>query len=303
MNVRVRGIYRLHFRTLEQFGFAASFLLSMIWLSVLLARQVTTPLTNLAIATERASFRDEHISLNENAPEEIRRVIEAFNTMHARLRRYLGDRSRMLAAVSHDLRTPLTRFRLRLESNHVSSELKKSLQDIASMEAMLGAALAFIRDEQSDKTLEHIDLAELLQMLCDAAIDNGSEARYTGPNHLKFFCCPSLLSRAFGNLIDNAIKFAGAVHVNLSVFCSEFVEIKIEDNGPGISASEKIRVFEPFYRIDDARSGDKSGFGLGLTVARTLILEHGGEIELFDRNSQGLVVRVRLPRLTSGQEH
>jgi signal transduction histidine kinase len=302
VSVRVHGIYRWHFRSLEQIGFAVSFFLSMIWLSFWFSRQVTTPLTNLAIATERAGLKFEAMSPPDDAPEEIRRIILAFNSMHARLGVYLVDRARMLAAISHDLRTPLTRLRLRLESNQVVAERKKSLQDVAMMESMLGAALAFIRDEQADKTLEHIDFAELLQMLCDEVSDNGAEASYTGPAHLKFLCCPQNLSRAFGNLVDNAIKFTGSVHINMSVLCSKFVEITIEDNGPGIPTSEKIKVFEPFYRIDDARCGEKGGFGLGLAVARTLILEHGGEIELRDGDPQGLVVRVRLPRLTDGQE-
>jgi len=199
----------------------------------------------------------------------------------------------MLAAISHDLHTPLTRLRLRVETDDQRS---KMLNDIKTMEEMLTSTLAFTRDAEETEAAEFVDLTSLLQTICDDFADMGIEISFSGPVHQAFRCRPQALMRAMSNLIGNAAKFGSSVTVRLRSDAGKgAITVDIEDDGPGILDSEKIKVFEPFYRLDPARGADSGGMGLGLAIARTIVLSHGGDIRLLDRQPSGLIARVTLP--------
>ncbi|WP_179699249.1 HAMP domain-containing sensor histidine kinase [Methylobacterium sp.] len=279
---------------LQQIAAVASLFLSIGCVSIWLARWVTLPLSRFASAAERLGTEGTAPLLSERGPIEVHRAAHTFNLMQHRLRRFLDAQTRMLAAISHDLRTPLTRIRLRLEMPPTSENQTKILQDLSRMEQMLGLTLSFLRDQQASEDTEAVDLASLLQALCDEFNDTGSSTNYSGVTHCSFWCRPQALERAFSNVIGNAAKFGTKVDVYL-IESAKSIIIDVGDDGPGISEQEKVKVFEPFYRSDDTRNCSQAGAGLGLSIAQTVILGHGGEIKLLDRVPHGLIVRIILP--------
>jgi signal transduction histidine kinase len=210
------------------------------------------------------------------------------------LSRFVEDRTRMVAAIGHDLRTPLTRLRLRAEFIDDPEVQRKMLSDLDEMESMINATLAFARDDAAHEPRVATDLADLLQSLCDDRIDAGAAASYAGPPHRTVTCRPVALRRAFANLIDNAINYGTAADVTLTPGPAQ-VTVTIDDHGPGIPESEWEKVFHPFYRLESSRSRDTGGTGLGLAVARTIIRGHGGDITLSNRSEGGLRVSVVVP--------
>jgi signal transduction histidine kinase len=257
------------------------------------ARRVTSPLARLAEATARLSPAGAEQAIPEEGTEEIQQVARAFNTILARLHKFVADRTGMLAAISHDLRTPLTRLRLRTELLRDEAMRNKMLKDIRAMDVMIASTLAYITQERSTETIEEIDLAALLQTLADDFSDAGFDVAYVGPLHCAAPCRPQALERALNNLIDNAIKFGEMATLVLDT-ASGIAVIDVEDDGPGIAENEKEQVLKPFYRTDSARG--EGGVGLGLAIANTIIQGHGGTMELRDRQPHGLCVRVRIPR-------
>ena len=257
---------------------------------------VSSPLTRFAHAAERMGLDIHAPPMPEQGPEELRRAIRAFNEMQVRLQRFLDDRTRMLGAISHDLRTPLTRLRLRIETDRIAEEKPKMLSDIERMEAMLSSALAFIRglDEEMDAP-DAVDLDSLLQTACDMVSDLGGEVSYKGPARCRYRCRPHAMLRALTNVVSNAAKYGRSARVSLQPQPGAGYLIEVEDDGPGIPDSEKEKVFEAFYRSAAARDLDSEGMGLGLSIARSIILAHGGTIELRDHHPHGLTVRIVLP--------
>ncbi len=235
------------------------------------------------------------ISSGSLGPTEIREAADAFNQMQRRIRRFVEDRTRMLAAVSHDLRTMLTRFRLRAEYIDDDEQRAKALADLAEMQAMLDATLSFARDDASAEPRTSVDLSSLLQTLCDDLADAGQPVAYDGPHRVTLACRPAALGRALANLIDNAVKYGGEAEVGMSDGADEVV-IRIADRGPGIADSDREKVFAPFFRIEESRSRETGGTGLGLALARNIVRGHGGDITLEDREGGGLVAHVALPR-------
>ncbi len=256
---------------------------------------VSAPLTRFAHAAERVGLDIHAPAMPEQGPGQLRRAIRAFNEMQVRLQRFLDDRTRMLGAISHDLRTPLTRLRLRIETDRLGEEKSKMLSDIERMEAMLSSALGFIRglDEELDAP-DAVDLDSLLQTACDMVSDLGTEVSYAGPARCRYHCRPQAMLRAFTNIISNAAKYGLRAHVALRQRPGGYL-IEVKDEGPGIPDWEKEKVFEAFYRSASARELDSEGMGLGLPIARSIILAHGGTIELRDRKPLGLTVRIALP--------
>lgn len=227
---------------------------------------------------------------------EIREAVNAFNGMQRRIRRMIHDRTQMLAAVSHDLRTPITRLQLRMEyfKDH-QEHYKKAVNDLAVMEDMISSILAFARDSSRSEPMERFDLNALLESLCDDMVDVGRDVNYHSESkRLTYFGRLTSLRRAFTNFIDNAIKYGNVAEVTLSRSSSEVV-VRIEDHGPGIPESELEKVFDPFYRVDPARTPQTGGTGLGMTVSREIIRGHGGEIVLMNRKQGGLSVQIHLP--------
>ncbi|MBJ7416996.1 MAG: HAMP domain-containing protein [Niveispirillum sp.] len=255
----------------------------------------TRPLRRFAAAANRLGIDMNAPSLDEAGPREVRLAASAFNKMQRRLRAFVEDRTRMLAAVSHDLRTPLTRLRLRAEFIDDDIVRDKMLEDLAEMEAMIGSTLAFARDEAAKEAIEPLELNALLARLGEDMRDAGKPVGVApAPFSIPIAGRRMALRRALGNLMENAVKYGQTAQVALAV-TGENVTITIDDEGPGIPEIEFENVFRPFFRLEASRSRDTGGTGLGLSVANDIIRAHGGEIRLSNRPEGGLRVTVVLP--------
>lgn len=259
------------------------------------ARALTRPLSSFARAAEDFSLDRAAEPLPERGPEEIRAVARALNRMHERIARLMSDRTRMLAAISHDLRTPITRLRLRAEFIEDEGNRKRMLIDLDQMRAMLESVLSLLRDDRKIEAVTLVDIASTLQLVADQFGDMGHVVHYDGPASATAAARPDDLHRGITNLVENAVRFGAEVTIRLDVSGSTFV-IGVEDDGPGISDARKQEMLEPFVRGDDARTmDDATGFGLGLSIARAIAIAHGGELSLHDRKPHGLIVRMQLP--------
>jgi signal transduction histidine kinase len=279
----------------EEVGIGAFVMFATVGLWVWLTWTVNAPLSRVAAAAERMGFDIQSPPLDEQGPAQLRRVIRALNSMQGHLQRFLLDRTSMLGAISHDLRTPLTRLRLRIETNRITDEQPKMLQDVASMEYMLNSTLSFVRGVDDAEAQETVDLISVVQTACDTVADLGGEVRCSAQTPCRYRCKPHALMRALTNVIGNAVKHGGSARAALHVDSETGIIIDVDDEGPGIPDAEKEKVFEPFYRATTT-VGDAGGMGLGLAIARSVILGHGGSIELFDRSPTGLRVRITLPK-------
>lgn len=264
-------------------------------LSIWVTRGVVRPLDDLAAAADQLGHdREPRLVGRFNAPE-LQAIGNSFNEMQLRLKRFVDDRLQMIAAISHDLRTPLTRLRLFAEYLPDPEQRRQVLADIADMETMVSATLAFGSSQLRSEPCSGIDLASLLISLCDTATDAGCPAQYDGPDHAALICRPVAIRRAFGNLIDNACKFGTVVHVVLRE-TTEALTVTIADDGPGIPADQVEMAFRPFTRLETSRNRETGGTGLGLTIARDAIAAQGGSIVLSAAPQGGLLATVTLPR-------
>jgi signal transduction histidine kinase len=255
---------------------------------------INHPLDRFARAAERVGVDVHSPPLAVHGPLQLQRAIRAFNEMQVRLQRLLTDRTLMLGAISHDLGTPLTRLRLRVETDRADDKAKM-LADIEAMQIMLASALSFVRGVDDAELRAVVDLDSLLQTVCDLVCDLGGDVTYGAPARSNYSCRPQAMLRALTNLVSNAAKYGAHAWVTLQRTGDSGFIVEIQDDGPGIPDSEKAKVFEPFYRTDEARESDRQGMGLGLSIARSVILAHGGVIELRDREPHGLNVHVFLP--------
>lgn len=260
-------------------------------LAVWLGRRVTRPLGLFATAATRLGTDVAAPPLPERGPSELRAAAQAFNQMQIRIRRLIEDRVLMLAAVAHDLRTPITRLRLRAEFVDDPGQQAKMLTDLDEMEAMIDAALAFAREETILEKRSVVDLRALLEDIAAQV----PEVRVSGDKHAAIDARHGALKRALRNLMENAVKYGHRAAVHLTATPSELI-VAIEDDGPGIPEAELENVFRPFYRLEPSRSRDTGGTGLGLSVARSVVRSHGGEVTLANRAAGGLVQTVVLPR-------
>lgn len=263
-------------------------------LSWWVARRLTAPLARFAAAAERLGVDPDAPELPEDGPKELRDATRAFNAMQGRLARFVADRTQMVAAMSHDLRTPLTRLRLRAELVDDDDMQRRMLADLDEMQAMIDATLAFARDDAKREPRGPVDLAAMLQSLCDDRADAGQNAVYDGPLHLTVHGRPVALRRALANLIDNALAYGGAARVTLRPLAGGGA-VEVADDGPGIPPEHLEKVFQPFYRVDASRSRDTGGVGLGLSTARTILRGHGGDVALTNRPEGGLTATATLP--------
>jgi signal transduction histidine kinase len=269
-------------------------------LSAWTARRLAAPIRDFASAAERLGVDMAAPPLAMRGPYELRMAIGAFNLMQERLRRFLEDRTQMLAAISHDLRAPLARLRLRAELVEDEEQQRKMFGDLEAMNAMIDSTLAFARDATRQEPRALVDIAVLVQDVCEDALEMGGPVSYLGPRGIEVTCRPSLINRAIANLVDNAVKYGGAARVDI-VREPEQVVIVIDDDGPGIPVAEQEKVFAPFYRLAPARDPAKAGVGLGLCVARTIAREHGGDVTLRNREGGGLRVRIEVPTEVAGE--
>jgi signal transduction histidine kinase len=272
------------------------FLLIIAVVSIWTARRLAAPISDFGRAAERLGVDSDAPPLAERGPRELRGALRAFNQMQQRLRRFVEHRTQMLAAMSHDLKTPLTRLRLRAEFVEDEEQQRKMLADLDAMSAMIESTLIFARDDSRREPRLLVDLRALVENVCDNAIDAGGKVTFAAPRALNVTCRPTAVLRAIANLLDNAIKYGDSARVDLSRE-AERVVITIDDAGPGIPAEEHENVFAPFYRLEPSRNPDTGGVGLGLAVARTIMREHGGDVTLSNRPTKGLRVRVELPVL------
>ncbi|MCU7851507.1 MAG: HAMP domain-containing protein [Candidatus Thiodiazotropha sp. (ex Monitilora ramsayi)] len=273
----------------------ALLLILVILSGLFIARRMAHPMAQLADAANRFGLGQAQPPLDEKGPREVRNTIRAFNRMQERLQKHITDRSQMLAAVSHDLRTPITTLRLRAEYIEDTEMREKTLATLAEMETILSATLGFARDEAADEVARSTDLAALLASLVDDHTDLGGDVSYEGPDRSIFMCRPIALKRALNNLIDNALKYGETARVRL-IESGEGVEIIIDDSGPGIPEENLEKVFTPFFRLEASRNRETGGTGLGLAVARTIVHAHGGQLRLSNRPEGGLRALIRLPK-------
>ncbi len=257
-------------------------------------RRLTAPYALLANAAERLGRDINAESLPENGPREVRAATHAFNLMQARLRRFIGDRDQLVAAISHDLRTPVTRLRLRAEFVEDADQRARMLADLEDIEAMTRSVLAFASNSARPETRESIDLVSLLESLCSDMPGVTLALDPDLPPRVKCFAGPVGLRRAIANLIDNAVKYGGAARVSL-VLDAAAIRIVVDDDGPGIPAEQVEAVFRPFRRLETSRNRETGGTGLGLTIARSVARSHGGDVVLANRPGGGLTAAIVLP--------
>ena len=263
-------------------------------LSVWAAFRMVAPLARFAAAVEKFGLGGQGEPLPEEGPAEIRRATGAFNRMRERILRLIEDRTQMMMAISHDLRTPLTRLRLRTEDIDDPDLKRGMLRDIELMESSISDAVSNLRDVTAQEARQRTDLPSLLETICGEFADAGFSVEYEGPRNLDAHLRPQAATRAVTNLVQNATKFASRVVVRLSAPESATAQIDVEDDGPGIPDEEKEAVLKPFYRSDPARQ-QAGGFGLGLAIALEIARDHGGTLTLHDRSPRGLCARLRLP--------
>ncbi|MCV0371785.1 ATP-binding protein [Filomicrobium sp.] len=270
------------------------FALGTVAISVLMARWLTKPLSRLTQASHQLFSSMEHLPVPEDGPKEVRELGEAINEMQERIDKLIKDRTQTLAAISHDLQTPLTRLRLRLENLEDEQFKTGALTDLDDMEGMIDATLGFLRGESLDEPTQTFDLVAVLDTITHELCDMGATASLSGNRKVIVKGRRLALKRAFTNILQNAVRYGNVARTSVIVRTGLAVVV-VDDDGPGIPTSEQERVFSPFYRIESSRNMDTGGHGLGLTVAQTIVRAHSGDISLTNRAPYGLSVTLSLP--------
>jgi two-component system OmpR family sensor kinase len=263
--------------------------------SYLFAGRLASPFTFFAAAADRLGRdpRAPPLSVPLRGGAEIRMATKAFNDMQERLKRYVEDRTSMVGAIAHDLRTPLTRLRFRVEA--APEELREKMTaDIDQMEAMIAATLAFVRDTANEPRRTKLELSSLLESITDDMAETGADVRIGDVERVVINADSLALRRLFSNLMENAVKFGGTARASLFIRDQAAV-VEVQDDGPGVPEGELERVFAPFYRREPSRNRKTGGIGLGLSVARSIARSHGGEVVLENRPGGGLTARATLP--------
>jgi len=270
---------------------------TVVALSLVAVRWVTGPLSALAEAAERLGEDIHRPPLAETGPLEARRAARAFNTMQQRLQRFINDRTRILTAMSHDLKTPITRLRLRTELLDDDALRTKFAKDLEDMESMVTQTLDFMRDASAAEPVQQVDLMALLESLQRDYQDTGNAVEIEGRIAHPFSGRPLALRRCLTNLVDNALRYGKRATLQAEEAPGR-ITIRVLDEGPGMSAEEFERAFEPFFRGEASRSRETGGSGLGLGIARNIARAHGGELKLRNRAQGGLEAILELPQAT-----
>ncbi len=262
-------------------------------LAYLFARRLAAPIGGFAAAAERLGRDPRAPPLHLRGPPEVQQAASAFNDMQERLRRYVDDRTAMVGAVAHDLRTPLTRLRFRVEGAPPGLR-EKMIADVDQMDAMISSALAFVRDATQPCERSRLELSSLVETVAVEMAETGLDVSADSPSPVVINGDPVALRRLVTNLLDNAVKFGSRARARVYQEDGAAV-IEVDDDGPGIAEAERERVFEPFHRGEPSRSRETGGAGLGLAVVRSVARGHGGEAALANRDGGGLRACARLP--------
>ena len=277
-------------------GSLAILFATVVVLSLIAVRWTTRPLKTLADAAEELGRNINRAPLDESGPVEVQSAAHAFNTMQAQLVGYVRERTRLLAAMSHDLKTPITRLRLRAELIDDPAVRAKLEKDLVEMETLVSRTLDFMRGVANDEALLPVDMNALLETIQADTQETGGRVGLEGRAQAPYLGRPQALKRCVGNLVENAIKYGSAARIIVEDG-TELLQIRVVDEGSGIPASALERVFEPFYRLEESRSHDTGGTGLGLSIARSIAENHGGSLVLRNRPQRGLEAILKLPRL------
>jgi signal transduction histidine kinase len=259
------------------------------------AKALSRPIQRLSEAAERLSENLDSPPVEICGPLEARQAAQTFNLMQARIREQVQQRGRMLAAVSHDLRTPLSRLKLRVEQIDEPKLHAQMSQDLNDMIGMLDATLTYLNEQRNSEDLQLFDLHALIESLTENAQDNGDDVQCNGAcSPLKIQ--PMAVRSCINNLIDNALRYAGHARVDIQDL-NDHVLIAVSDSGPGIAVEHYEAVFEPFFRLEGSRNRNSGGIGMGMTIARDAARRMGGDLTLEETPGGGLTVILKLPRL------
>jgi signal transduction histidine kinase len=268
---------------------------TVVVLSLVAVRWVTGPLSVMASAAEALGENIDRPPLKEEGPIEVQRAARAFNTMQQRLSRFISDRTRVLTAMSHDLKTPITRMRLRTEMLEDESLRAKFARDLEEMELMVTQTLEFMRDASQSEPVRRVDLMALLESMQTDYADTGKSVAIEGRIAQAILARPLALRRCLTNLVENAIRYGERATIALTEDTAG-ITVRVRDQGPGIPEQDLEQVFEPFFRGEASRNRDTGGSGLGLGIARNIARAHGGELTLRNRAEGGLEAILTLPR-------
>jgi signal transduction histidine kinase len=268
---------------------------TVVVLSLVAVRWVTKPLATLANAAQQLGVDIHRAPLAESGPAEAQRAARAFNTMQRRLQSFITDRARILAAMSHDLKTPITRLRLRAEALGDDALRRKFEHDLDEMQAMVTQTLEFMRDTSAAEPPQRVDLMALIESVRDDYADTGKTVALEGRIERPYAGRPLALRRCLGNLLDNAIRYGERATLRVEDHAREVV-IRVLDEGPGMAEADLEKAFEPFFRGEASRSRETGGTGLGLGIARNIARAHGGDLVLKNRLGKGLEAILTLSR-------
>jgi signal transduction histidine kinase len=296
LNFLASYVQSIEFWPVRSVGLLAFAILVIVVLSIWAIRRLTAPFGEFAAAATRLGTDVNAAPIEEHGHSEVRAAIRAFNEMQSKLRSFIQDRTEMLAAVSHDLRTPITRLRLRAECLNDRMQSAKFVADLREMEDMIAGILTFAKDDVISEPTIRVDLIATIHSICDEFADSGLDVSFAGDGRLPYPCRRLAIRRCITNLIENAIKYGRHAELSIEATRTE-VMIHVDDRGPGIPEQSREEVFRPFYRLEASRSRDSGGSGLGLTVARTVARAHGGDVILRGRpGGGGLRATIVLPQ-------
>ena len=284
---------------------AATFIVTAALLGIVLwlaLGRLVDPLRRLADAADRIGRGEDTELVGLNGPEEMQRLAAAFNEMQARLNRFVSERTRLLGALGHDLRSPLTALRVRAEMVDDEETRDRMIATIGEMQEMVDATLSFAHGMAMHEPVEAVDLAEFTAALIEEFRDRGDDIRTGHVTAVTVRLRPTAMRRAIRNLVENALRYGGGVTVSTQATDGTAV-LSVEDAGPGIPSESLEKVFDPFVRLEISRSRETGGAGLGLSIARTIVHAHGGEITLSNRPEGGLRAEIRLPRTEADTRH
>lgn len=263
--------------------------------AIFFIRHLNKPLESLSHASEEFAQGLKISTIEECGPPDIRKTIKSFNDMQQQVTDEITRRTQTLAAISHDIRTPLTALRIKAELIDDEPNRTSLIASINKMEKITASALEFLKGENRTEPMRTVDLSALLESECLDFAELGQPVTYSGPHNVRQRCRPEALARAVRNLVENAVKYGGDTIVDLSVTL-DMVTISVSDHGPGIPLENIKLVVEPFKRLSQARESDKGGFGLGLAVAKAIAEGHDSQLSLEPNQPTGLVATIRLKR-------